>query len=88
MSQIALALAWKGPNKPKAHALNKEDLTTVERVRKELGYRKYHSHKHIKTTTPIPEYINDENRPVNKNNKQDPDTEQHTNRTKTSKEVH
>jgi hypothetical protein len=41
----------KGPDKPKAHARNKEDLTTVEQVRNELDYRRYHSHKHIKTTT-------------------------------------
>jgi hypothetical protein len=87
ISQIALALAWKGPDKPKAHARNKEDLATVEQVRKELDYRRYHNHKHIKTTTTPPEYQNDENRPVNKN-KRDPDTQQHTNRTKMRKEIH
>jgi hypothetical protein len=82
----ALALAWKGPDKPKAHPRNKEDLTTVKEVRKELNHRRYHSHKHIKTTTTLQEYRNDENRPVNKN-KQDPDTQQHTDRTKMRKEI-
>jgi hypothetical protein len=88
ISQIALALAWKGPEKSKAHAHNKEDLATVKQVRTELDYRRYHNHKHIKTTTALPEYRNNENKPVNEN-KRDPDTQQHTNQTKkTRKEMH
>jgi hypothetical protein len=88
ISRIVLALAWKGPDKPKAHAQNKEDLATVEQVRKELDYHRYHSHKHIETTTTLPEYRNDENKPMNKN-KRDPDTMQHTNnQIKMRKEIH
>jgi hypothetical protein len=86
ISQIALALAWKDwfPEKSKLNVKNKEDLATVEQVRKELDYRMYRNHINIKTPTTIPEYINDENRPVTKT-KRDPDAQQHIHQTKKPK---
>jgi hypothetical protein len=44
----------------------------------------YRNHKNIKTPTTIPEYTNDENRPVTKN-KRDPDAQQHIHQIKKTK---
>ena len=76
-SRIALALAWQEwfPESFRTTSKNKEDFATVDQVRKELDYRRYHNHEQINITKNISRYhpdFNDENKPVNKR-KQDPE---------------
>jgi hypothetical protein len=79
ISRIALDIAWKDwlPEKSKTNAKNKEDLATVEQIRKELNHQKYHNDKLIQFLTTTHQEYNNKNRPVTKN-KQDPDAQQHS----------
>jgi hypothetical protein len=72
LSRIALALVWQDwfPEPVKIASKNKENLTTVNQVRKELNYHQYRNHKHINIITNIniyhPEFNDYENKLVNK----------------------